>query len=44
VSSFGTDVKPLIADTFAFDESIAAFDYASRPEPRSVKVQIELPQ
>jgi D-xylulose reductase len=37
------DVKPLITDRFAFEESIAAFDYASNMAPRSVKVQIELP-
>ena len=38
------DVKPLITDTFAFDDSVAAFDYASRPQPHSVKVQIRLPE
>jgi D-xylulose reductase len=37
------DVKPLITDRFVFEESIAAFDYASKMPPRSVKVQIELP-
>ena len=37
------DVKPLITDRFAFEESIAAFDYASNMAPRSVKVQVELP-
>ena len=34
------DVKPLITDTFAFEDSIAAFEYAARPRPESVKVQI----
>ena len=37
------DVKPLITDKFGFEESIAAFDFASKMPPQSVKVQIELP-
>jgi D-xylulose reductase len=37
------DVKPLITDRFGFEESIAAFDFASNMPPQSVKVQIELP-
>ena len=37
------DVKPLITDKYKFDDSVAAFDYAVRPDPGSVKVQIELP-
>ena len=36
------DMRPLITDRYAFDDSIAAFDYACRPKPTSVKVQIEL--
>jgi D-xylulose reductase len=36
------DVKPLITDRFSFDESVAAFDFASNMPPKSVKVQIEL--
>ncbi len=36
------DVKPLITDTFAFADSIAAFDFASHLPPTSVKAQIEL--
>lgn len=36
------DVKPLITETYAFADSIAAFDYAKAPKPTSVKVQIEL--
>jgi D-xylulose reductase len=35
------DVRPLITDRYAFADSIAAFDYAVRPRPTSVKVQIE---
>lgn len=36
------DVKPLITDTFSFQESIAAFDYACHMRPASVKAQIVL--
>ncbi|WP_221032159.1 NAD(P)-dependent alcohol dehydrogenase [Actomonas aquatica] len=36
------NVKPLITETYAFADSIAAFDYAKAPKPTSVKVQIEL--
>ena len=36
------DVKPLITDTFAFGESVRAFDYACAMPPNSVKVQIDL--
>ena len=37
------DVRPLITDTYAFADAIAAFDYATAMRPTSVKVQIELP-
>jgi len=36
------DVKPLITDKFAFSESVAAFDFAVKMPPTSVKAQIEL--
>lgn len=36
------NVDALITDTYAFEESIEAFDYAVRPKPSSVKIQIEL--
>lgn len=36
------DVKPLITDTFAFADSVQAFDYALHMPPTSVKVQIEV--
>ncbi len=36
------NVRPLITDTFAFADSVAAFDYASHLPPTSVKAQIEL--
>jgi D-xylulose reductase len=34
------DVKPMITDTFPFEESIEAFEYAREMPPTSVKVQI----
>lgn len=37
------DVKPLITDTFSFEESIEAFEFAAHMPPTSVKAQIELP-
>jgi D-xylulose reductase len=36
------DVRPLITDRYAFDDSITAFDYACAPRPETVKIQIEL--
>lgn len=36
------DVKPLITDTFGFNESVAAFDFAVQMPPTSVKAQIQL--
>ena len=36
------NVKPLITDTFGFEDSIKAFDYAAHMPPTSVKVQIEV--
>ncbi len=36
------DVKPLITDKFAFADSVAAFDFAVKMPPTSVKAQIEL--
>jgi len=36
------DVKPLITDKFGFKESVAAFDFAVKMPPSSVKAQIEL--
>ena len=37
------DVKPLITDTFAFADGIAAIEYAAHLPPTSVKAQITLP-
>jgi D-xylulose reductase len=36
------DVRPLITDRYGFTDSVAAFDYACRMKPTSVKLQIEL--
>jgi D-xylulose reductase len=36
------NVEPLITDTFQFEDSIKAFDYALHMPPTSVKVQIEI--
>jgi D-xylulose reductase len=36
------DVKPLITDTFDFNESVKAFDFACEMPPTSVKAQIVL--
>ncbi len=38
------DVKPLITDSFAFKDSVAAFDFAVKMPPTSVKAQIDLPE
>lgn len=36
------NVDTLITDTYAFEDSVEAFNYAVRPKPSSVKIQIEL--
>ncbi len=36
------DVKPLITDKYKFADAVKAFDYAANPQPRSVKVMIEM--
>ncbi|MEO1019150.1 MAG: zinc-binding dehydrogenase, partial [Pseudomonadota bacterium] len=43
LASGAVDVAPLITETYAFDESIEAFEFAAEPTPGSVKVQIEMP-
>lgn len=35
------NLKPLITDRYRFEESIAAFEYATNPKPSSIKVLIE---
>lgn len=37
------DVKPLLTDTFAFQDSLKAFEYATHVRPTTVKIQIVLP-
>ena len=41
VASGKLDIKPLVTDRYKFEDSIAAFDYASNPKPSSVKTVIE---
>jgi D-xylulose reductase len=36
------NVKLLITDTQAFDDAVAAFDYALEPRPETVKIQIRV--
>lgn len=42
IASGKIDVKPLISEVYAFDDSIAAYDRAVNGEPGDVKIQIEL--
>ena len=44
LASGAIDVKPLITRTFAFDDSVRAFEIAASAPPADVKMQIELPQ
>ena len=41
IASGKIDVKPLITDRFAFEDSVEAFDFAKAMPPSSVKVQID---
>ena len=43
LGSGDVDVKPLITKTFGFEDSIRAFEFATKPPTGSVKVQIEMP-
>jgi D-xylulose reductase len=43
MGSGDVDVTPLITKTFGFEDSIRAFEFATRPPTGSVKVQIEMP-
>jgi D-xylulose reductase len=36
------DVKPLITETYPFEQSVDAYDYSVDPKPDSVKVQIQV--
>tara|TARA_B100000927_G_scaffold68857_1_gene54501 strand:+ start:641 stop:1672 length:1032 start_codon:yes stop_codon:yes gene_type:complete len=42
LSSNKIDVKPMITDTVAFDDSIKAFERAAKNLPEDVKIQIQL--
>ena len=42
LSSSKIDVKPMITDTVAFDDSIKAFERAAKNLPEDVKIQIQL--
>ena len=42
LSSGKVDLKPLISDTFGFEDSIAAFERAAQGRPADVKLQIDL--
>jgi D-xylulose reductase len=44
IASGRIDLKPLITDRYAFEDSVAAFDFAKALPPSSVKVQIEMPR
>jgi Threonine dehydrogenase and related Zn-dependent dehydrogenases len=44
LASGAIDVKPLITRTFAFDDSVRAFEIAASAPVGDVKMQIELPQ
>jgi D-xylulose reductase len=36
------NVKPLITDVYKFSDSISAFEFATKRNPSSVKIQIEM--
>jgi len=42
IASGKVDLKPLISDTFRFEESIAAFERAAEGRPGDVKLQIKV--
>jgi D-xylulose reductase len=44
IASGRVNLKPLISETFAFEESIKAFDRAVEARPTDVKLQIILDQ
>ena len=44
LASGAIDVRPLITRTFAFEESVLAFETAAAAPPGEVKMQIALPQ
>jgi D-xylulose reductase len=42
IGSGKIDLKPLITETYAFEDSVAAYEYAVHPSPSSVKIQIKV--
>ena len=42
IASGKVDLKPLISETFPFNQSIAAFERAAQARPGDVKLQIKL--
>ena len=42
IASGKVDLKPLITETFAFDDSVAAFERAAEGRPGDVKLQIAM--
>ena len=44
IASGKINLKPLLTDRFAFQDSVKAFEWAARMPPTSIKAQIELPQ
>jgi D-xylulose reductase len=43
IASGKVDLKPLISKTFAFEDSVEAFDRAVEARPSDVKLQIKMP-
>jgi len=43
IASGKVDLKPLIAATYPFEQSIAAFDRAAAAHPADIKIQIKMP-
>ena len=42
IASGKVDLKPLVSETFAFTQSIAAFERAAAARPSDVKLQIRM--
>ena len=42
IASGKVDLKPLISETFPFDQSVAAFERAAEARPTDVKLQIKM--
>ncbi|NPD67603.1 NAD(P)-dependent alcohol dehydrogenase [Lichenicola cladoniae] len=43
IASGRVDLKPLIAETFAFEQSVTAFERAASARPTDIKLQIAMP-